>query len=92
MKGFPDPGWPSSSLMGLFSSHNISKERVFQIKTWNLRNKSEDHRGREGTIKTKSEKETNHERLLMVGDKQGCWRPWGVRRWGHWGTGMKEGT
>ena len=27
---------------------------------WNLRNKTEDHRGREGKNKMKSERETNH--------------------------------
>ena len=37
---------------------------------WILRNKTEDHRGREEKNKTKSEKETNHERLLIIGNKQ----------------------
>ena len=37
---------------------------------WNLRNKAEDHRGREGKLNgKKSERETNHERLLITGNK-----------------------
>ena len=37
---------------------------------WNLRNKTEDHGGREGkTNKIKSERETNHKRLLIIGNK-----------------------
>lgn len=34
-----------------------------------LRNKTEEHRGREEKIKTKSERETNHKRLLIIGNK-----------------------
>ena len=37
---------------------------------WNLSNKTEDHRGRKRKIKRmKSERETNHERLLTIGNK-----------------------
>ena len=37
---------------------------------WNLINKTEDHRGKEEKInKTKSERETNHKRLLIIGNK-----------------------
>ena len=36
---------------------------------WNLRNKTEDQRGREGKNKTKSERKTNHKRLLTIGNK-----------------------
>ena len=37
---------------------------------WNIRNKAEDHRGREGKLNgKKSERETNHERLLTLGNK-----------------------
>ena len=37
---------------------------------WNLRNKTEDQRGRDEKNKTtKSEIETNHKRLLMIGNK-----------------------
>ena len=34
----------------------------------NLRNKTDEHRGREGK-KMKSERETNHMRLLTIGNK-----------------------
>ena len=38
--------------------------------TWNLRNKAEKHRGREGKInKMKSERKTNHKRLLIIENK-----------------------
>jgi len=40
---------------------------------WNLRNKTDEHRGREGKIR-QTERETNHKRLLTIGNKQGCWR------------------
>ena len=37
---------------------------------WNLRNKTEDHRGKEGKLNgKKSERETNHERLWTPGNK-----------------------
>ena len=37
---------------------------------WNLRNKTEEHRGREGKLnKTKSERETKHKRPLIIGNK-----------------------
>ena len=37
---------------------------------WNIRNSMEDHRGREGKLNgKKSERETNHERLLTLGNK-----------------------
>ena len=37
---------------------------------WNLRHKAEDHRGREEKLKEKkSERETNNERLLTLGNK-----------------------
>ena len=37
---------------------------------WNIRNSTEDHRGREGKLNgKKSETETNHERLLTPGNK-----------------------
>ena len=38
--------------------------------TWNLRNKTEDHRGREEKHKTRqNQRETNHKRLLIIGNK-----------------------
>ena len=37
---------------------------------WNIRNNTEDHRGREGKLKEeKSEREKNHERLWAPGNK-----------------------
>ena len=37
---------------------------------WNARTSMEEHRGREGKLNgKKSEKETNHERLLIIGNK-----------------------
>ena len=37
---------------------------------WNIRNSTEDHRGREGKLNgKKSERETNHERLWTLGTK-----------------------
>ena len=36
---------------------------------WNLRNKTEDHKGREEKIKTKSERETNRKRLFIIVNK-----------------------
>ena len=49
---------------------------------WNLRNKTEDHRGREGKQNgKKSERETNHETLNYRKQTEGCWRGgwWGDR-------------
>ena len=59
---------------------------------WNIRNSTEDHRGREGKLNGKSsERETNHERLNFRKQTECCWR--GVA-WGPWVTvtGVKEGT
>ena len=37
---------------------------------WTIRNSSEDHRGMEGKLNgNKSERETNHERLWILGTK-----------------------
>ena len=37
---------------------------------WNIRNSTEDHRGKEGKLKgKKSERETNHETLWTLGNK-----------------------
>ena len=37
---------------------------------WNIRNTAKDHRGREGKLNGKeSERETNHESLLTLGNK-----------------------
>ena len=57
---------------------------------WNLRNKAEDHRGREKKRnKKKPERETNQNRLLISGNKlrvAGGEGGWGMG-WcdGHWG-------
>jgi len=38
--------------------------------TWNIKNSTEDHKGREGKLNEKSsERETNHESLLTIGNK-----------------------
>ena len=38
---------------------------------WNIRNRSEDHRGREGKLGGKSsERERNLEKLLIIGNKR----------------------
>ena len=56
---------------------------------WNIRNSTEDHRGREGKLKgEKSEQETNHERLWTLGNKlEGFRRGRGIMV-----MGIKEGT
>ena len=42
---------------------------------WNIRNSPEDHRGRERKLNGESlEKETNHEKLIIIGNKQGGWK------------------
>ena len=42
---------------------------------WKLRNRTNEHRGREGKInRLKTEREANHKRLLNTEKKQGCWR------------------
>lgn len=58
--------------------------------TWNLRNKTEDHRGREEKNKTRgqSDRKTNHKRLLIIGDKlRVTGRETGVGGWGNWVIG-----
>ena len=53
---------------------------------WNLRNKTDKHRGREGKInKMKIKREANHKRLLTIGNKQSSWRG------GYWVIDIKEG-
>ena len=50
-----------------------------------------DYKGKEGTEWEKLERETNHERLLTLGNKgfrKGKW----VGGWGNWVTGNEEGT
>ena len=60
---------------------------------WNIRNSTEDHRGREGKLNgKKSERETNHERLWTPGTKlkvtEGRW----VGGWGRQVMSTEEGT
>ena len=57
---------------------------------WNIRKSMEDHKGREGKLNGKSsERETNHERLLTIGNKLRV--AGGEGRWGNWVMGIKEG-
>ena len=58
---------------------------------WNIKNRAEDHRGREGKLNEKSsEREKICERLLTIGNKLmvagGV-----VGGWGNWVMGIKEG-
>ena len=58
---------------------------------WNLRNKTEDHRGGEEKIKQdeiRQRQTINHERLLTRKQTEGCW----VGGQGTWVMGVKEGT
>ena len=51
---------------------SLSREKKLSydfIHMQNLRNKTEEHRVREEKNKTKSERETNHKRLLTLGNK-----------------------
>ena len=60
---------------------------------WNLRNKTEDHGGREGKIKqVKSERETNHKRLLIIGNKLRVAEGEVGGGVGNWVMGIKEDT
>ena len=60
---------------------------------WNIRNSTEDHRGREGKLKgKKSERETNHERLWIPGNKLRVSEGRGVGGWGNWVMDIKKGT
>ena len=60
---------------------------------WTIRNRAEDHRVREGNLNGKSsERETNHERLLTIGNKLRVAGGEVGGEWGTWVTGIKEGT
>ena len=60
---------------------------------WNIRNCTEDHRGREGKLNgKKSERETNHERLWTLGNKLRVTEGSRVGVLGNWVMGIKEGT
>ena len=59
---------------------------------WNIRNRVEDHRGREGKLNgKKSEGETNHERLWTLGNKLIVSEGSGVGGWVSPVMGIKEG-
>ena len=60
---------------------------------WNIRDSTEDHRGGEGKLNGKSsERETNHERLLTLGNKLRVAGGEVVTGWwGNWAMSMKEG-
>ena len=55
---------------------------------WNLRNKTEDHRGSEGKIKQDETRETNHKRLIIIGNKLRV--AGGVRGRGMWWLGDRH--
>ena len=60
---------------------------------WNIRDNTEDHRGREGKLNgKKSERKTNHERFWTPGKKLRVAEGRGVERRGNWVMGIKEGT
>ena len=60
---------------------------------WNIRNSTEDHRGREGKLnRKKSESETNHGRLWTLGNKLRVTEGRGLGGWGNRVMGIKEGT
>ena len=55
---------------------------------WNIRNSEWDYKGKEGKLSgEKSERKTNHERLLTLGNKQRE-----VGGWGNWVMGIQDGT
>ena len=56
---------------------------------WNINNRAEDHRRREGKLNgKKAERETNHKRLWNLGNRvtEGS----GLGGWGNWVIGIKE--
>ena len=57
---------------------------------WNLRNLTDDHRGRVGKIKT--EREANHKRLINTENKQRVAGGDVDGGWANWVMGIKEGT
>ena len=57
---------------------------------WNLRNKSDEHKEREGNIII--EREGNNKRLNYREETEGCWRGRCVGGWFNWVVGIKEGS
>ena len=58
---------------------------------WNLRKKTNEHRGKEGKIQ-KTERERNHKRLLNTENKLRVAGREVGGGWGKWVMGIKEGT
>ena len=56
---------------------------------WNLRYKTDERKGREAKNNTKTERETNHKRLLNTENKLGV--AGGEGGWAKWMMGIKEG-
>ena len=57
---------------------------------WNIRNSAEHHRRREGKLNgNKSERETNHERLLTIGNKLTTAGREVGESWGNWVIDIK---
>ena len=50
------------------------KDKYMISLMWNLRNKTDELSGEGSKNKIKTERETNHKRLLNTENKQGCWR------------------
>ena len=59
---------------------------------WNVRNSERNYTERRGTEWEKLERETNHERLLTLGNKQKVVEGEVGRGWGNWVTGNEEDT
>ena len=57
---------------------------------WNLRNKTDEHKGREGKVKT--ERETKHKRLLNTENKLRVTGGQVGEEWAKWVRGPKEDT
>ena len=58
---------------------------------WNLRNTTDEHRGRAGKNKIKTEREANHPRLLNTENKLGDAGGERGGSWAKWVMDIKEG-
>ena len=58
----------------------------------NIRNSERDYKERRGTEWEKLERETNHERLLTLGNKQRVVEGELAGGWGNWVMGTQEST
>ena len=80
----------ASSLAGLAPSYKPASLELKSMR--DIRNSTEDHRGREGKqYEKKSERETNHEKLLTMGNKLRV-AGGAVGVLSNWVMGIKEGT